>query len=195
MKEYGNAWINIICVIGFIVNEMMELRQQVMEGQIGGFLLGGERVRVSYMPDTGRFLAESEGQGRVYAELLNIAFNDGVNVLRNRILSALPGMGGRNSLQEKISECAFTVDIEKLQCPGDALQCPITLEQPEKGVFVKNSDGSDVCTLFDAAAFSRLTGEDLPHPLTREPITASIIVKHEECIYDDTRGNFVIKGN
>ncbi|EFA8504300.1 DUF1076 domain-containing protein, partial [Escherichia coli] len=21
------------------------------------------------------------------------------------------------------------------------------------------------------------------------------IVKHEECIYDDTRGNFVIKGN
>ncbi|EON4975887.1 hypothetical protein ACLHF0_005494, partial [Escherichia coli] len=99
------------------VNEMMELRQQVMEGQIGGFLLGGERVRVSYMPDTGRFLAESEGRGRVYAELLNIAFNDGVNVLRNRILSALPGMGGRNSLQEKISECAFTVDIEKLQCP------------------------------------------------------------------------------
>lgn len=93
-------------------NEMAELRQQVMEGQIGGFLLGGERVRVSYMPDTGRFLAESEGRGRVYAELLNIAFNDGVNVLRNRILSALPGMGGRNSLQEKISECAFTVDIE-----------------------------------------------------------------------------------
>ncbi|EMA9477141.1 T3SS effector NleG family protein, partial [Escherichia coli] len=27
------------------------------------------------------------------------------------------------------------------------------------------------------------------------PITASIIVKHEECIYDDTRGNFIIKGN
>ncbi len=60
-----------------------------------------ERVRVSYMPDTGRFLAESEGQGRVYAELLNIAFNDGVNVLRNRILSALPGMGGRNSCRRK----------------------------------------------------------------------------------------------
>ncbi|EFG7695303.1 DUF1076 domain-containing protein, partial [Escherichia coli] len=115
--------------------------------------------------------------------------------LRNRILSALPGMGGRNSLQERISECAFTVDIDKLQCPGEVLQCPITLEQPEKGIFVKNSDGSDVCTLFNAAAFSRLVGEGLPHPLTREPITASIIVKYEECIYDDTRGNFVIKGN
>ncbi|EFX34425.1 hypothetical protein ECOSU61_15050 [Escherichia coli O157:H7 str. LSU-61] len=90
------------------VNEMMELRQQVMEGQIGGFLLGGERVRVSYMPDTGRFLAESEGQGRVYAELLNIAFNDGVNVLRNRILSALPGMGGRNVFAGKnIGVCLY----------------------------------------------------------------------------------------
>ncbi|WP_137415983.1 hypothetical protein [Escherichia coli] len=53
-------------------NEMAEMRQQVMEGQIGGFLLGGERVRVSYMPDTGRFLAESEGLGLVYAELLNV---------------------------------------------------------------------------------------------------------------------------
>ncbi|WP_248698188.1 T3SS effector NleG family protein, partial [Escherichia coli] len=38
---------------------------------------------------------------------------------------------GETSLQEKISECAFTVDIEKLQCPGDALTIvPITLEQP-----------------------------------------------------------------
>ncbi|NZD25754.1 T3SS effector NleG family protein, partial [Escherichia coli] len=125
-------------------NEMAEMRQQVMEGQIGGFLLGGERVRVSYMPDTGRFLAESEGPGLVYAELLNIGFNDGVDALRNRVLSVLPGMVAQrqeNSLQSKISECTFTVDIEKLHCPGEVLQCPITLEQPEKGIFVKNSDG------------------------------------------------------
>ncbi|EIH1953466.1 T3SS effector NleG family protein [Escherichia coli] len=175
------------------VNEMMELRQQVMEGQIGGFLLGGERVRVSYMPDTGRFLAESEGRGRVYAELLNIAFNDGVNVLRNRILSALPGMGGRNSLQEKISECAFTVDIEKLQCPGDALQCPITLEQPENVVFIKNSGNSAVCTLFDSVSFSHLVREGGVHPLTRETITPSMIVKPEDCIFDSSKGNFIIK--
>lgn len=107
--------------------------------------------------------------------------------------AVLPGVGGINSLQEKISECAFTVDIEKLQCPGDALQCPITLEQPEKGVFVKNSDGSNVCTLFDAAAFSRLAGEGSPHPLTREPITASIIVSPNKCVYDPIKGNFIIK--
>ncbi|MBB8260114.1 T3SS effector NleG family protein, partial [Escherichia coli] len=40
---------------------------------------------------------------------------------------------------------------------------------------------------------SRLTGEGLPHPLTREPITSSMIVSQEQCIYDQTKGNFVIK--
>ncbi|OVD13821.1 hypothetical protein UQ19_28330, partial [Escherichia coli] len=94
-----------------------------------------------------------------------------------------------------ISQFNFSVYPDRLHLPIYANQCPITLEQPEKGIFVKNSDGSDVCTLVDAATFARLDGESIPHPLTREPITASIIVKHEECIYDDTRGNFVIKGN
>ncbi len=37
------------------VNEMMELRQQVMEGADWWISPGRERVRVSYMPDTGRF--------------------------------------------------------------------------------------------------------------------------------------------
>ncbi|EFX31114.1 hypothetical protein ECOSU61_19495, partial [Escherichia coli O157:H7 str. LSU-61] len=122
----------------------------------------------------------------------------GPEALRDRMLSMLSDSGeaqSQESIQDKISQCKFPVSSGNFQCPPESIQCPITLEQPEKGVFVKNSDGSDVCTLFDAAAFSRLTGEDLPHPLTREPITASIIVKHEECIYDDTRGNFVIKGN
>nr|WP_249537669.1 T3SS effector NleG family protein [Escherichia coli] len=67
--------------------------------------------------------------------------------------------------------------------------------RPEEGVFVKNSDSSEVCCLFDFDAFSRLASEGSYHPLTREPITASMIIKHEECIYDDTRGNFIIKGN
>ncbi|EHU44969.1 hypothetical protein ECDEC2B_0340 [Escherichia coli DEC2B] len=58
MKEYGNAWINIICVIGFIVNEMMELRQQVMEGQIGGFLLGGA-VSYTQIPTRGFVMSVS----------------------------------------------------------------------------------------------------------------------------------------
>ncbi|EFA5292881.1 DUF1076 domain-containing protein [Escherichia coli] len=72
-------------------------------------------------------------------------------------------------------------------------QCPITLEQPEEGVLVRNSEDSVVCCLFDVLALERLVREDLPHPLTREEITESMIVKTEECTYDHVRGNFVIK--
>ncbi|WP_274056238.1 T3SS effector NleG family protein, partial [Escherichia coli] len=52
---------------------------------------------------------------------------------------------------------------------------------------------SEVCCLFDVYAFERLVREDLPHPLTREEITVSMIVSQEQCIYDQTKGNFVIK--
>ncbi|EJG4002970.1 T3SS effector NleG family protein [Escherichia coli] len=114
------------------------------------------------------------------SDIRSHSFNLGVEVVRARIVA-----NGRGDI---------TVGGETVSIVYDSTNGR-TLEQPEKGIFVKNSDGSDVCTLFDAAAFSRLVGEGLPHPLTREPITASIIVKHEECIYDDTRGNFVIKGN
>ncbi|MCZ8781106.1 T3SS effector NleG family protein [Escherichia albertii] len=184
-------------------NELIELRQQVMAEQIGGILFGGDRVRVSYEPNTGRFLAESEGQGRIYAELLNLGLNNGVEELRNRMLSVLSGVAEtrrqENSflplLQEKISECTFTIDIEKLHCSGEALQCPVTLERPEEGVLVKISDSSVVCALFSADAFSRLVNRGVTHLLTREPITASMIVKPEECIYDPVKGNFVIKDN
>ncbi|TJP27970.1 DUF1076 domain-containing protein, partial [Escherichia coli] len=31
------------------------------------------------------------------------------------------------------------------------------------------------------------------HPLTRETITPSMIVKPEDCIFDSSKGNFIIK--
>ncbi|EOP2858610.1 T3SS effector NleG family protein, partial [Escherichia coli] len=64
---------------------------------------------------------------------------------------------------------------------------------PEEGVFVKNSEDSLVCTLFDSVSFSHLVRDGGKHPLTREPITSSMIVSQEQCIYDQTKGNFVIK--
>ncbi|HFK4692143.1 TPA: T3SS effector NleG family protein, partial [Escherichia coli] len=99
----------------------------------------------------------------------------------------------QESLQDKISQCKFSVNPDDLQCPPEAAQCPITLEQPEEGVLVRNSEDSVVCCLFDVLALERLVREDLPHPLTREEITESMIVKTEECTYDHVRGNFVIK--
>ena len=69
----------------------------------------------------------------------------------------------------------------------------ISLETPEEGVFVKNSDSSAVCTLFDVDALSRVVNDGSVHPLTRAPITPSMIVKPEECKYDPARGSFIIK--
>ncbi|HEL8008239.1 TPA: T3SS effector NleG family protein [Escherichia coli] len=181
-------------------NEITALRQQVMEGHIGGIRLGGESVRVSYELNTGNFLAESEGSGAIYAQLLNIALNNGAEALRNRMirtLSAVEGVQRQENpnlfVQARISACTFTIDIEKLHCPGEALRCPITLDKPEHGVFIKNSGNSSVCTLFDSVSFSHLVREGGVHPLTREAITPSMIVKPEDCIFDSSKGNFIIK--
>ncbi|MBL3999297.1 DUF1076 domain-containing protein, partial [Escherichia coli] len=130
------------------------------------------------------------------SELLLLGFNSGPRALGERMLSMLSDSGEaqlQESIQNKISQCKFSVCPERLQCPLEAIQCPITLEQPAEGVLVRNSESSEVCCLFDVYAFERLVREDLPHPLTREEITVSMIVSQEQCIYDQTKGNFVIK--
>ncbi|HBP9643131.1 TPA: T3SS effector NleG family protein [Escherichia coli] len=67
------------------------------------------------------------------------------------------------------------------------------LNIPEEGVFIKNSGDSVVCSLFDVTAFSRLVSEKSPHPLTREKLTASMVVSADKCFYDHGKGSFVIK--
>lgn len=170
-------------------------RARIAANGRGDITVGGETVSIVYDATDGSF-SSSGGNGGLLSELLLLGFNTGPRALGERMLSMLSDSGEAQSqegIQSKISQYKFSVCPERLQCPPEAIQCPITLEQPEKGIFVKNSDGSDVCTLFDAAAFSRLTGEGLPHPLTREPITSSMIVRPENCIYDPSKGNFIIK--
>ncbi len=166
---------------------------QVMAGQIGEIRIGEHIVRVSYESEPGRFLAEGDGRGRIYAELLNLGLNNGVDALRSRMLSVLSEIGEtqqqENSslplLQARISECSFIVDCE-------SFQCPITLDQPVNGVFVKNSKHSSICTLFDSFAFSRLVREGSVHPLSRESITESMIMRKDECYFDSKRNAFAV---
>ncbi|MCZ5389265.1 T3SS effector NleG family protein [Escherichia coli] len=169
---------------------MEVLRAQVAATGRGEFTMGGETVRIEYSPTDGRFLA-SDGTGGLFTELLLLGFNNGPQALGERMLSMITQ--SQESLQDKISQCKFSVNPDDLQCPPEAAQCPITLEQPEEGVLVRNSEDSVVYCLFDVLALERLVREDLPHPLTREEITESMIVKTEECTYDHVRGNFVIK--
>ncbi|EHG7531402.1 T3SS effector NleG family protein [Escherichia albertii] len=168
------------------------LRAQVAANGRGEFTLSNETVSIVFRQTDGRFLA-SGGTGGLFTELLLLGLNSGPQALGERLISMITQL--QESLQEKISQCKFSVCPDSLQCPPEAAQCPITLEQPEEGILVKNSEDSAVCCLFDANAFERLVREDLPHPLTREEITESMIVKPEECTYDHVRKNFVIKDN
>ncbi|EHX9228781.1 T3SS effector NleG family protein [Escherichia coli] len=171
---------------------MEVLRTRVAANGRGEIRLGNETVSIVFDQADGRFLASGDSGG-LLSELLLLGFNSGPQALSERLISMITQ--SQESLQEKISQCKFSVCPDSLQCPPEAAQCPITLEQPEEGVLVKNSEDSAVCCLFDANAFERLVREDLPHPLTREEITESMIVKPEECTYDHVRKNFVIKDN
>ncbi|EHT2988370.1 DUF1076 domain-containing protein [Escherichia coli] len=140
--------------------------------------------------------SSSGGNGGLLSELLILGFNNGPRALSERMLSMLSDSGEAQSqegIQSKISQYKFSVCPERLQCPPESAQCPITLEIPEEGVFIKNSGDSVVCSLFDVTAFSRLVSEKSPHPLTREKLTASMVVSADKCFYDHGKGSFVIK--
>ncbi|EFE5213577.1 DUF1076 domain-containing protein [Escherichia coli] len=69
-------------------------------------------------------------------------------------------------LMEKINSCLFRPDSNHFSCPESFLTCPITLDTPETG-------GA--------------------HPLSREPITESMIMRKDECHFDTKREAFCCK--
>ncbi|AUK22871.1 DUF1076 domain-containing protein [Escherichia coli] len=170
-------------------------RARIAANGRGDITVGGETVSIVYDATNGRF-SSSGGNDGLLSELLILGFNNGPRALSERMLSMLSDSGeaqSQESIQDKISQCKFPVSSGNFQCPPESIQCPITLERPEEGVFVKNSDSSAVCTLFDVDALSRVVNDGSVHPLTRAPITPSMIVKPEECKYDLARGSFIIK--
>ncbi|WP_096885052.1 DUF1076 domain-containing protein [Escherichia coli] len=174
---------------------MNVLREQVATNGQGEISLGGETVRIVFDQVDGNFRVSGDNSG-LLTELLRLGFNSGPQALGERMLSMLSGSDEtqrQENIQNKIGQCKFPVSSGNFQCPPESIQCPITLERPEEGVFVKNSDSSPVCTLFDVYALSRVVNGGSAHPLTRAPITPSMIIKPEECKYDPSRGSFIIK--
>ncbi|EHK8747551.1 DUF1076 domain-containing protein [Escherichia coli] len=170
-------------------------RARIAANGRGDITVGGETVSIVYDATGGSF-SSSGGNGGLLSELLILGFNNGPRALSERMLSMLSDSGEAQSqegIQSKISQYKFSVCPERLQCPPESAQCPITLEIPEEGVFIKNSGDSVVCSLFDVTAFSRLVSEKSPHPLTREKLTASMVVSADKCFYDHGKGSFVIK--
>lgn len=96
----------------------------------------------------------------------------------------------RSQLHKKIEEFSFPVDTEGFLCAEEYLKCPITLDVPKNGVFVKVSSQSDVCCLFDKDALLNLVRQELKHPLSREPISMDMIVRKRDCYFNTSREKF-----
>ncbi|EFB4875152.1 DUF1076 domain-containing protein [Escherichia coli] len=96
-------------------------------------------------------------------------------------------------LMEKINSCLFRPDSNHFSCPESFLTCPITLDTPETGVFMRNSRGAEICSLYDKDALVQLVETGGTHPLSREPITESMIMRKDECHFDTKREAFCCK--
>lgn len=97
------------------------------------------------------------------------------------------------TLMEKINSCLFRPDSNHFSCPESFLTCPITLDTPETGVFMRNSRGAEICSLYDKDALVQLVETGGAHPLSREPITESMIMRKDECHFDTKREAFCCK--
>ncbi|WP_059260090.1 T3SS effector NleG family protein, partial [Escherichia albertii] len=95
------------------------------------------------------------------------------------------------SLLDRIELCAFNVESAELNAPERSRTCPVTLCEPETGVFMKNSNSSNVCSLYDKAALIHLIDIKAHHPLSRESITTSMIIGKDECHFDSKIEAFV----
>ncbi|EQA5590590.1 DUF1076 domain-containing protein [Escherichia coli] len=96
-------------------------------------------------------------------------------------------------LMEKINSCLFRPDSNHFSCPESFLTCPITLDTPETGVFMRNSRGAEICSLYDKDSLVQLVETGGAHPLSREPITESMIMRKDECHFDTKREAFCCK--
>lgn len=100
---------------------------------------------------------------------------------------------GNKILMEKINSCVFRPDSNHFSCPESFLTCPITLDTPETEVFMRNSRGAEICSLYDKDALVQLVETGGAHPLSREPITESMIMRKDECHFDTKREAFCCK--
>ncbi|EMM4086253.1 T3SS effector NleG family protein [Shigella flexneri] len=107
-----------------------------------------------------------------------------------------PSSTGEDNLSHKqlnaaIKNCSFTLSPNMFNCPENLLTCPITLSTPTLAVFMRNAADSNVCTIYDMCALQHLINIQADHPLSREPITASMIISKDKCCFDTTKNNFI----
>ena len=189
---------------------LSEIRNQTIRGE-AQIRLGELMVSIRPMQVNGYFMGSLNQDGlsndniqigRQYIEHIERTLNHGsltsreVTVLRE--IEMLENMDLLSNYQleellDKIEVCAFNVERAQLQVPESLRTCPVTLCEPEDGVFMRNSMNSNVCMLYDKTALIHLVKTRAAHPLSRESIAVSMIVGRDNCAFDPDRGNFVLK--
>ncbi|EPC0821978.1 T3SS effector NleG family protein [Escherichia albertii] len=165
----------------------------------------GWRYSISYVPEIDGFSISAErgglhdGLSRFQDWLtLERQLNGGVDFSSRVDSYLLQGEvteykeGEKIILQNKINSYIFHPNSNHFSCPGSFLICPITLEIPETGVFMRNSQNSDICSLYDKDALLQLIDAGGAHPLSRELITELMIMRQDECHFDSKREAFVV---
>ncbi|WP_251005729.1 T3SS effector NleG family protein [Escherichia coli] len=56
---------------------------------------------------------------------------------------------------------------------------------------MRNAADSNVCSIYDTRALQHLINIQADHPLSREPITTSMIISKDKCYFDTTKNNFI----
>ncbi|ENY6922235.1 T3SS effector NleG family protein [Escherichia coli] len=195
------SYLNTTGLLGAIPEDVLSnIREQ---SSAGGSQIQLGSVMVSIQPtSTGDFFIghvnhQGLSDGAFYTALGNIErleleLNDGLlgrDVVTLERLSKI-FINQPAPLLNKIEECSFDVMHAALIGSEESRTCPITLCEPEQGVFMKNSLSSDMCSLYEKNALIQLVKMESPHPLSRENIEVSMVVSRESCYFDHQSGNF-----
>ncbi|EHZ4123377.1 DUF1076 domain-containing protein [Escherichia coli] len=171
-----------------------ELMVSIRPMQVNGYFMGSLnqdglsndniQIGLQYIEHIERTLNHGSLTSREVTVLREIEMLENMDLLSNYQLE---------ELLDKIEVCAFNVERAQLQVPESLRTCPVTLCEPEDGVFMRNSMNSNVCMLYDKTALIHLVKTRAAHPLSRESIAVSMIVGRDNCAFDPDRGNFVLK--
>ncbi|HBA9569274.1 TPA: DUF1076 domain-containing protein [Escherichia coli] len=181
-------------------NVLFSIREQSSAGgaqiQLGGAMVSIQPTSTGEF-FTGEVNREGLSEGAFYTALSNLeylefALNGGLSGRDVMMLERLSTLFINQSgpLLNRIEECAFDVMHTALRGTEESRTCPVTLCEPEMGVFMKNSLSSDVCSLYEKEALVQLVKTASPHPLSRENIDISMVVPRESCYFDHHSGNF-----
>ena len=190
-----------------LVRDISQLQSAARQAGTVNATIGRREYTIHYIHSADWFTVERNSGGgivsllrrgdSVRAQHLEWQMNNLNSATENTpVLYNTPSYTGEDNLSRKqlnaaIKTCSFSLSSNMFNCPEYLLTCPITLCIPESAVFMRNAADSNVCSIYDTSALQHLINIQADHPLSREPITTSMIISKDKCYLDPTKNNFI----